>query len=59
MNKIIARLRSILRSLATKANLKISVALSVPGFLKVEVSYSRNLDRPPEEGRWPSSASAS
>jgi arginase family enzyme len=50
MNKMIARLRSILRSLATKANLKISVALSVPGFLKVEVSYSRNLDRPPEEG---------
>ena len=50
MNKSIARLRSILRSLATKANLKISVALSVPGFLKVEVSYSRNLDRPPEEG---------
>ena len=28
MNKIIASLRSILRSLATKANLKISVALS-------------------------------
>lgn len=50
MNKIIARLRSILRSLAIKVNLKISVALGVPGFLKVEVRYSRNLDRAPEEG---------
>lgn len=49
MNKIIARMRSILKSLTAKAKIKISVALSIPGFLKVEVSYSRDQGRPPED----------
>jgi hypothetical protein len=46
MNKIIAILRSILKSLTTKAKISISVALSIPGFLKVEVSYARDLTKP-------------
>ena len=46
MTKIIATLRSILRSLGTKAKISVSVALSIPGFLKVEVSYARDLTKP-------------
>ncbi len=49
MTKIIAILRSILRSLTTKAKISVSVALSVPGFLKVEVSYARDLTKPRKE----------
>ena len=46
MTKIFALLRSIGKSLRTKGKLSISVALSIPGFLKVEVSYARDLVRP-------------
>ncbi len=49
MTKILATLRSILKSLTTKAKISISVALSVPGFLKVEVSYARDLTDPRKE----------
>lgn len=50
MNKIIARMRSVLKCLTTRAKITIRVALSVPGFLKVEVNYARNLDCPPDDG---------
>ena len=43
MSKIISLLRSISKSLGAKGKLSISVALSIPGFLKVEVSYARDL----------------
>jgi|GEM_PF-2491140 len=46
MTKILKTLRSILRSLTTKAKISISVALSVPGFLKIEVAYARDLTDP-------------
>ena len=46
ITKILAALRSILKSLTTKAKISVSVALSVPGFLKVEVSYARDLAEP-------------
>ncbi|WP_156969595.1 MULTISPECIES: hypothetical protein [Haematobacter] len=46
MTKILATLRSILKSLTTKAKISVSVALSVPGFLKVEVRYARDLTEP-------------
>lgn len=49
MNKIISSLRSILKSLTTKAKIRISVVLSIPGFLKVEVSYARDLTKPNKE----------
>lgn len=49
MNKILSVLRSILRSLTTKGKLSISVALSIPCFLKVEVTYARDLDKPPTD----------
>lgn len=49
MTKIIAILRSILKSLTAKAKISVSVALSVPGFLKVEVSYARDLTKPRKE----------
>lgn len=46
MTKILATLRSILKSLATGAKISVSVALSIPGFLKFEVSYARDLTAP-------------
>jgi len=49
MTKILATLRSILKSLTTKAKISVSVALSIPGFLKVEVSYARDLTEPRKE----------
>ncbi|MBQ4827576.1 hypothetical protein J4729_24050 [Leisingera sp. HS039] len=49
MNKIISSLRSILKSLTNKAKISISVVLSIPGFLKVEVSYARDLTKPNKE----------
>ncbi len=48
MNKILRKLRSILKALGHKAKLTISVAISILGFLKVEVEYARDLDKPPE-----------
>ncbi|MEM6891979.1 MAG: hypothetical protein AAF636_28270 [Pseudomonadota bacterium] len=46
MTKLLKKIRSVLRSLAHKAKLSISVALSVPGFLKVEVEYEKTLTPP-------------
>ena len=43
MTKLLKKIRSVLRSLAHKAKLSISVALSIPGFLKVEVEYEKTL----------------
>ena len=51
MTKILATLRSILKSLTTKAKISVSDALSVPGFLKVEVSYARDLTIARQSGR--------
>ncbi len=50
MTKLITKLRRILKALAYHARLKASVTLTLPGFLKVEVEYSRDLTRkePPE-----------
>jgi hypothetical protein len=47
MTKILGKLRSILEALGRKAKLTVSVALSIPGFLKVEVEYARDLGEPP------------
>lgn len=49
MTKIINLLRSILKTLTTKAKISVAVTLSVPGFLKVEVSYARDLNKPPRK----------
>ncbi|MEO1222213.1 MAG: hypothetical protein AAFY42_12830 [Pseudomonadota bacterium] len=49
MTKLMKKIRSILKSLAHKAKVSISVALSVPGFLKVEVEYEKTF-APPEDG---------
>lgn len=46
MNKILRKLRSILKALGHKAKLTISVAILIPGF--VEVEYARDLNKPPE-----------
>lgn len=48
MTKILSQLRSILKALGRKSKLTISVALPVPGFLKIEVEYARDLGQPPE-----------
>ena len=49
MTKILATLRSILKALGRHAKLTISVALSIPGFLKIEVQYARDLGKPPRD----------
>ena len=46
MTKILATLRAILKALGRHAKLSVSVALSVPGFLKIEVQYARDLGKP-------------
>ncbi|MEM7741834.1 MAG: hypothetical protein AAF225_13660 [Pseudomonadota bacterium] len=48
MTKLIKKIRTVLKSLGHKAKLSISVALSAPGFLKVEVEYEKTL-APPDE----------
>lgn len=48
MTKLIKKIRTVLKSLGHKVKLSISVALSVPGFLKVEVEYDKTL-APPDE----------
>ena len=47
MSKLLKSLRSVLKALGRKAKISLSVALSVPGFLKIEVEYARTLGRPP------------
>ena len=49
MSKILATLRSILKALGRNAKLSLSVALSIPGFLKIEVEYARDLGKPPRD----------
>lgn len=46
MTKQLKKIRSVLRSLGRRAKLSISVALSIPGFLKVEVEYETTLAPP-------------
>ena len=49
MTKLMKKIRTVLNSLGHKAKVSISVALSVPGFLKIEVEYEKTL-APPENG---------
>lgn len=46
MTKLLKKIRSVLRNMAHKAKVKLSVALSIPGFLKVEVEYEKTLTPP-------------
>ncbi|MEO1140147.1 MAG: hypothetical protein AAFW87_11895 [Pseudomonadota bacterium] len=46
MTKLMKKIRSVLRSMADKAKVKLSVAMSIPGFLKVEVEYEKTLTPP-------------
>lgn len=46
MTKLMKKIRSILKSMGHKAKLKLSVTLSIPGFLKVEVEYEKTLAPP-------------
>ena len=46
MTKLLKKIRSVLRSLGHKAKLSLSVALSIPGFLKIEVEYEKTLTPP-------------
>ena len=48
MTKLMKKIRSVLKSIGHKAKVKLSVALSIPGFLKVEVEYEKTL-APPDE----------
>ena len=48
MTKLMKKIRSVLKSLGHKAKLSISIALSIPGFLKVEVEYEKTL-APPDD----------
>jgi hypothetical protein len=51
MTKLAKKLRATLKSLGHKAKLKLSVALSIPGFLKVEVEYEKTLAPPDQTDR--------
>ena len=46
MTKLLKKIRSVLRCLGHKAKLSLSVALSIPGFLKIEVEYEKTLTPP-------------
>lgn len=46
MTKLMKKVRAVLRSIAHKANVSVSVALSIPGVLKVEVAYEKTLAPP-------------
>lgn len=48
MTKLMKKIRATLRSLGQKAKVTISVALSIPGFLEVEVEYEKTL-APPDQ----------
>ena len=49
MTKLMKKIRAMLKSLGHKAKVSISVALSVPGFLKVEVEYEKTLAPPDKQ----------
>lgn len=49
MSKVISKLRSILKSIGHRAKISIAVVLSIPGFLKVEVTYARDLTKKPSD----------
>lgn len=46
MTKLMKKIRSVLKSLGHKAKLSLSVALSIPGFLKIEVEYEKTFAPP-------------
>lgn len=46
MTKLMKKIRTVLRSLGHKAKVSLSVALSIPGFLKIEVEYEKTLTPP-------------
>ena len=46
MTNLLKKMRSVLRSLGHKAKLSLSVPLSIPGFLKIEVEYEKTLTPP-------------
>ena len=53
MSKTLKSIRTVLKALGEKAKISLSVTLSLPGFLKIEVEYARDLTtggRPSEEG---------
>lgn len=49
MKNLMKKIRAVLKSLGHKAKVSISVALSVPGFLKVEVEYEKTLAPPDKQ----------
>lgn len=49
MSKLISKIRSILKSVGDRAKITVAVVLSVPGFLKVEVTYARDLTKVPSD----------
>lgn len=46
MTKMLKKIRAVLKSLGHKAKLSLSIALSIPGFLKIEVEYEKTLAPP-------------
>lgn len=46
MTKLMKKIRAVLKSLGHKAKVTLSVALSIPGFLKIEVEYEKTLTPP-------------
>lgn len=46
MTKLMKKIRAVLKSLGQKAKISVSVALSIPGFFKVEVEYEKTLAPP-------------
>lgn len=46
MTKLMKKIRTVLKSLGHKAKVTLSVALSIPGFLKIEVEYEKTLTPP-------------
>jgi hypothetical protein len=46
MTKLMKKIRAVLKSLGDKAKVTLSVALSIPGFLKIEVEYEKTLTPP-------------
>ena len=46
MTKLLKKMRSDIRNMAHKAKVKLSVDLSIPGFLKNEVEYEKSLAPP-------------
>ena len=46
MTKLMKKIRTVLKSLSHKAKVTLCVALSIPGFLKIEVEYEKTLIPP-------------